>query len=54
MSTAELKFTCANTTVEIDFPDQFIDNRSKGGTFGGGTSLRKLPAIRNKMMVDSL
>ena len=33
-------FQTSNTKVEIDFSDHFIDNRSKGGIFGGGTGLR--------------
>jgi hypothetical protein len=33
--------SASNTNVEVDFPDQFIDNRSKGCIFGGGTGLRK-------------
>ena len=44
----------SNTNVEIDFPDQFIDNRSKGGTFGGGTSLRKLSVVEHSMIFTDM
>jgi hypothetical protein len=37
------KSTPSNTNVEIDFSDQFIDNRSKGGVFGEGICL-KMPS----------